>query len=868
MESTKGIAEVDQSLQEKVLNVTQRVSKAAEQFPDKTAVSDENHSITFSELISVSDVIAKELLSRKIKMEEKVGISCGQSVEAVVSALAVMKVGGAYVPLDADYPDERLIYIAENSNMNVLFCIKGNPPKWAEGREIIEVDLDEILKSEFPKEHILVDYPPNTLAYSMYTSGSTGTPKGVEIEHRNLNQEIDWNIEFHELTSDDTASLVSSFSFDVSVSEVWSTLSVGARVCVAPPSKVYSPKNLIEWLCSAGITVALLGTPLAEKAIRLEWPEDCPVRTVRTMGDRLRVRPLPDLPFKLYNEYGPTECTVTVTAGLVSPEDDGKYPHIGKEVGDCVIHILDEELNPVQDGEEGELCISGGCVARGYAGMPEKTAEVFVPDPIIKGNRMYRTGDVAKRRPDGNIDYVGRRDLQVQIRGFRVELSEIEKYVLDSKNVNSAAIVASEEDDGIRLYCFIEPKSEPFNVKSLTDFLSSKLPTYMRPSGYYVLEKMPLNVNGKIDRKKLLADVVDNRIERHSRTDEIVKPRNPMEEVLWETWKQILRREDFGIYDNFFDLGGHSLMAIKMEALLSKRGLTLTFEKVINYPVISQLAAFLEFKVAGKESSDEKCIVTLNKGRKDRAPVYFLHSTSGDILGYANIVHTLGEDQPCFGFQSIGLWHIDQADKTIEQMASRYVKLLNEIQPEGPFALVGWCFGGWVAYEMAKIFRKQGRQVEILALIDAPAKLTGSKKLRQYLTIIKNLIALGPAEMTKEIVKRLKTKESDLAADVIGAHFDEQDEEFKNRYVSNRAEVYDHNLAAAYAYKAGSYDDKVVLFKALDSELWKLRGQKLGWELVVDHLQLEIIPGEHKDLMKENSEIALRLRKMIEDISV
>ncbi|AQQ10399.1 Dimodular nonribosomal peptide synthase [Sedimentisphaera cyanobacteriorum] len=728
MTNFESYAEAQQSSQKSTLNVTERVTEAAGLFPDKTAVSDENHSIIFSELILISDVLAEKLLAKNIQLEQKVGISCGKSVEAVVSAFAVMKVGAAYVPLDADYPDERLIYIAENSCMNIIFCVKGNAPMWAEGFEVIEIDIEQILKSEPPEEHISFNCSPTSLAYSMYTSGSTGTPKGVEIEHRNLNQEIDWNIEFHKLTSKDVASLVSSFSFDVSVSEIWSTLSVGARLCIAPPSAVYVPQNMIDWMCRKGITVGLVGTPVAEKIIRMQWPDECSLRTMRTMGDRLRVRPLPNLPFNLYNEYGPTECTVTVTAGLVSSEDDGKYPHIGSEVGDCVIHILDDELNPVKEGEEGELCISGDCVARGYAGMPEKTAEVFVPDPIIKGNRMYRTGDVAKRRPDGNIDYVGRRDLQVQIRGFRVELSEIEKFVLDSENVNSAAVVASEEEDGIRLYCFAEPKAKPFSVESLTDFLASKLPTYMRPSGYYVLEEMPLNVNGKIDRKKLFADVVENRIEAHSRTDQIVMPRNPMEEVLWETWKKILRREDFGIYENFFDLGGHSLMAIKMETLLSKRGLALDFEKVIKYPVIAQLAAFLEFKVDGAENSDEKCIVSLNKGEKGRPPIYFLHSTSGDILAYANIVHELGEDQPCFGFQSIGLWHIDQADKTIEQMAARYVKLLNDIQPEGKFALVGWCFGGWIAYEMARIFKKQGRNVSILALIDAPAKLAGGKK--------------------------------------------------------------------------------------------------------------------------------------------
>ena len=842
-----------------------RFIDACQQYSDNEAIVDGKVSLTYSQLNSITSIYAKMLLDRGTQFNQRIGVACGRGIEFIVAALSIMKSGAGFVPIDPEYPADRIKYIINDSEISFIFCCDAfDVDALPENIEVCKIDFGKMLALNLPSESVAIEIPSNALAYTIYTSGSTGKPKGVEIEHQNLANLIDWQLEYYDITSEDKASQLAKCSFDTSISEIWPFLTIGATVYIAPEEILLSPSELINWICETGITVCDVTTPLAEFVISERWPQYTSLRILKTGGDRLKKRPRKGLPFKFYNEYGPTECTVISTVGIVDHEGDG-FPHIGVAIKGNVTHILDDKLDKVDSGSEGELYISGKSVGRGYVKLLDLTSEKFIDDPYIPGNKMYRTGDIVRLRTDGNIDYVGRRDFQIQIRGFRVELSEIEKVVLEHSKVPEVAVIAIEQEAGYELVCFVSLIADSqFDEAALRSYLIGKMPEYMVPSRIVVIEKMPLNSNGKIDRK-LLLEMAKSTDSLDSSEKTIQKPRNPMEEVLWEIWKKLLTRDDFGIYDNFFDLGGHSLMLIRMESLLSKRGLYVPLQKILQNPQIAKLAAYLDFKIAGGMDNEDTCLVELNEGDPDKPAIFFVHSMSGDILGYSNLVHDLGEDQPCYGFQSSCLSDVTNVDRTIYEMANHYVEIMLEFQPEGPYILSGWCFGGFVAYEMARILKERGKDVGLLVLIDSPAMRPSITYLPYYIELISKLVSLGPIEMTKFIISYLRKKKQFSMADaIIGEAFSEQDDDIKNKYVSNRSFVYSVNNTAANNYRTKRYAGDILLFTAGEREQWILRGDTLGWRTLVRQVEVEVVQGGHGDIMKRTGKLSQILKERID----
>ncbi len=839
--------------------------------PDSIALSDRYQSLTYGQLNDITNIIADKLLRLGVTNNSRVGVFAARGVGFVVCALAVFKAGAGYVALDAEYPKQRLGFMIEDAEISVILKCNDADTDFSDKAEVMEVNIRRLLTEDAPALNVIPELDGGDLAYVIYTSGSTGKPKGVEVTHANLLHLIKWQRTYYGITSKDCASHLARPSFDTSVSEIWPYLAAGCCVCIPPDQIILEPSALIEWINKNKITISDITTPLAEVIIFENWPADTSLRILKTGGDRLHKRPPAGLPFVFANEYGPTECTVISTVGVVESADKQTgVPHIGKAIDGAAVYILDADLRPLEVGTEGEIFIGGGGVARGYINRPDMTAEKFLADTFstVPGARMYRSGDLGRFLSDGNIEFIGRSDFQVQLRGFRVELGEIENAIIASGKVRDAAVAAAGPEGNMHIHAYIVADTQDGQVPAgLNSYLKQNLPDYMLPSSYFMLKELPLTPNGKVDRKKLssLADGA-------ATSTDVQKPRNPMEEVLVNIWAKLLDKENVGIYDNFFEIGGNSLMIIKMENMLRHRGLSLPVETLFQKPQIAQLAAFLDFRRASADK-DEKwtSLVELNKGSAGKLPLYFLHSTPGDILGYAHLVYRLGKEQPCYGLQSLGLVDNEKSHRTIEEMAAHYVSQIIAFQPQGPYMFIGWCFGGFVAFEMARQLRAKGEKVAMLGFIETPSLHPPLWYLPYYIDMFINVLKLGPKKIIEYIKARsARVHQLENPEEIIAEGFDVQDDsEAKNLYISNRKYAYRANLEAAKNYKPHFYDGNVIQFVAEQREMWIARGADMGWKTLVKKVKVERVAGDHLGILREPnvSELAKKIKAEIDLVS-
>ena len=581
-----------------------------ERTPDTVAVVFEDQHLTYRELNLRANQLAHHLQGLGVGPEVLVGLCVERSLEVVVGLLGVLKAGGAYVPLDAACPRERLAFVLEDTQTPVLLTQQRLVEKLPQHRaRAICLDADRQTFAKESEGNPLSRVTAANLAYLIYTSGSTGSPKGVQIEHRGLLNLVFWHQRAFAISPLDRATQVAGLAFDASVWELWPYLAAGAGIHLPDEETRALPARLRDWLVDQRINIGFLPTPLAEAVLPLDWPRRATLRTLLTGGEKLHHYPAPSLPFELVNNYGPTENTVVTTSGLVLPKQrvDGP-PSIGRPITNNQVYLLDQHMQPVPVGVAGELCIGGDSLARGYLSRPELTAEVFIPNPFSEeaGARLYRTGDLAHYLPDGNIEFLGRIDHQVKIRGFRIELGEIETVLGQHPAVRETAVLAREDvpgdplsppqperDEGLRagkrLVAYVVPSDgqDPI-VGHLRRFLGEKLPEYMVPSAFVVLEALPLMPSGKVDRRALPAPGP----ERPALGGAYVMPRTLVEEVLADIWGEVLGVEEVGIHDNFFELGGHSLLVTQVVSHIRQSlGVELPMQTLFRAPTVGSLAA-------------------------------------------------------------------------------------------------------------------------------------------------------------------------------------------------------------------------------------------------------------------------------------
>jgi amino acid adenylation domain-containing protein len=576
--------------------VPELVSSWAAATPNAPAITTGERVMTYSELDLAANRLANHLVGLGVGPETIVALHLIRSPESVLCALAVLKAGGAYLPLDPAYPTERLLFMLNDAQPRVLITRQDLPERFSSGRwKIVNIDSDPDIQNCSAEAPVNVT-GRDQLAYVIYTSGSTGQPKGVEITNKSLMNLVAWHQREFEVDSLDRASHLASVGFDAAVWEVWPYLTAGASLHLPDEEKRLSPELLQDWLLTCGITVSFLPTALAERVITLAWPEQTSLRFLLTGADTLHGRPVNSLPFQLVNNYGPTECTVVATSGRVHPlMGTNELPTIGRPIANTEVHILDQNLQPVPVGVAGELCIGGIGLARGYLNQPELAAEKFVRNPFsLEPNaRLYRTGDLARYLEDGEIAFLGRIDQQIKILGYRIEPGEIEAAINRHSAIASSVVVACGsacEEKRLTAYLVMRNGTIPVAAE-LRTFLQETLPGYMVPSIFVKLDSVPLTANGKVDRTALPDPTVENTL----RDETFTAPRSPIEERLATILCSLLCLSEVSAKDNFFLLGGHSLLGTQLIGKIrSTFGVDLALRTLFDAPTIAELSSEIE----------------------------------------------------------------------------------------------------------------------------------------------------------------------------------------------------------------------------------------------------------------------------------
>jgi amino acid adenylation domain-containing protein len=691
-----------------------------ERKPEASALVCGEQQLSYAELNGRANQVAHELRSKGVGLESLVGVCMERSPDMLVALLGALKAGGAYVPLDPAFPRERLLFMLRDAGVQVLLTQENLRPKLSESTaRFICLDSDWTAISKQPSESCKSGVGPDNLAYVIYTSGSTGLPKGVEVPHRALSNFLASMQVKPGLTEKDTLLAVTTASFDIAALELYLPLTVGARVNLVSRDSASDGERLRESLATSEAT-CMQATPTTWRMLVNAGWEGKPDLKLLCGGEALPrelANELVGRAASVWNMYGPTETTVWSAVHQVTSRTGPVF--VGRPIANTELYVLDSQMQPVPIGVPGELYIGGGGLARGYRNRPELTAEKFVPHLFSRqpDARLYHTGDLARYRPDGNLELLGRRDHQVKIRGFRVELGEIEAALGEHPAVQAVAVVVREEATGeqrLVAYAVLHPGSLA-RAEELRSFLKSKLPDYMLPARFELLDSLPVNASGKLDRRALPAPGS----ERLENDASYVAPRTEQEKKLAAIWAEVLQLDRVSIHDNFFDLGGHSLLVVKLVARVENAlGKKLPVISVFQLPTISELAPLL-----ATPGSPEKVAGVVPIQPTGSKPPFFCIG-AGPIL--RPLALRLGPDQPFLGLTTV---KSDMRDLPtpfrLEDIVAVLVRRLRSLQANGPYFLGGWCQDGVFAYEMAQQLLAQGEKVGLLVLIEAwnPARL-------------------------------------------------------------------------------------------------------------------------------------------------
>ncbi len=582
------------------------VERQADALPESLAVVQGERCLTYAELELRANRLAHQLKALGVGPGVRVALATGRTLEMVVGILGTLKAGGAYVACDLGVPPARLAYVFEDSQALVVLTTAETASSLpAHGAQTLTADAqgqwraDAAAQTEAPAWPATRPAPsacPSDLAYVIYTSGSTGTPKGVELEHAGLVNLLSWHQRTYDVKPGDRASHLAGLGFDACVWELWPYLAAGSCLHLVDQETRLAPDALLQFFARVGITQAFVPTPLAEAMLRLDMPSDLVLDVVFTGGDKLNRAPEQALPFRLVNHYGPTENTVVATAVEVPPNaEDDSAPTIGKPIDNVQCYLLDADMNPVPVGVAGELFIGGKSLARGYLGREDLTAQAFVPNPFRDDTRLYATGDLGCWTGDGEIEFLGRIDSQVKVRGYRIELGEIETVLARHAGVREAVVLAREDVPGNKqLAGYVvaaDPAAAALQEAELKAHCAAELPDYMVPPAILVLDSFPLSSSGKLDRKALPApDIARPRMEAAYEA-----PTEGVEATIANIWRESLKLDQVGRADNFFDLGGNSILLIAVHGKLKAAlGREFPMVELFRFPTVGTLARHLE----------------------------------------------------------------------------------------------------------------------------------------------------------------------------------------------------------------------------------------------------------------------------------
>ncbi len=855
------------------LGIHQLFEAQVERTPDAIALVFGDRQLTYRELNCRANQLAHTLRKSGVGPEVPVGVCLERSLEVVISLLGVLKAGGVYLPLDPAYPKQRIGFMLEDSKAPVLVTQNGLIQGLPEHRaRVICLDSDvEAITGQSGENPTSASQPEN-LAYIIYTSGSTGQPKGVLVSHGSIAEHCRDAERYYELQPTDRVLQFASMSFDLSLEQILPTLIVGARLVVVG-KEVWRAAEFHSKAAEFGLTVVDLPTAYWQELVQ-EWAVE-PEQVLSTQyrlflvgGDTMLPEVLnlwqqtPLRSVRLINAYGPTEATITATAfETASQVEETSRPHrvpIGRPLANREIYILDRHCNPVPIGVPGELHIGGRSLARGYLNRPDLTADKFIPDPFsnVAGARMYKTGDLARHLPDGNIEYIGRTDHQVKIRGFRIELGEIEAVLAQHPSVRQAVVSTHQGVPGEkRLVAYVVgDRGHAPTASDLRSFLKDKVPEYMVPSVFMLLDSLPTMPNGKADRGALPKP--DQARPEMQKT--FVGPRDELELQLTALWEEVLNVRPIGVTDNFFELGGHSLLAVRLFALIDRRlGKKIPLAALFRGATVESLADIVR---QNSSSETPSSLVPLQPSGSKR-PLFLVHPAGGHVFPFIGLARCLGLDQPCYGLQARGVEEGQEPHTRIEDMAACYIEAIRSVQSEGPYLLGGWSMGGEIAFEMAQQLHARGQSVALLALLDARIPSTAENiadddfeaillaDVVRYFglsTEFSESLALLPHDELLARVLEQGKKAGLIPADIEASQ--------AHRLI----ELCKSDFRASRNYVLHRYPGRVTLFKASEDLSGNLLDATLGWsDWAEGGVDVQIVPGNHATMVYKPNVVTL-----------
>lgn len=839
--------------------------------PEATALVFGKERLTYKELNERSNQVAHHLMSKGVREETLVPVCLGRSLEMIPAMLGILKAGGAYVPIDPEYPAERIKFMLEDTGATVLISNKESRLSLQTIKEIDVIELDEQFETikHLPVNNPDVSLSSHNLAYVIYTSGSTGQPKGVMIEHNALADHSFGLIKSADLMRCKSFALFSPLVFDAGHSIIHSAFLLGATLHVLSKDLILDSEKLVSYLTDNPIDCI--------KIVPSLWLSYANANNV-VLSNKVMIfggeafslniyNYLKKLSYNgdVFNHYGPTETTIGKCIYKVSFNEQYRTIPIGKPFSNTQLYVADQYNQLVPVGVAGELYIGGEGLAREYLNQPELTSQKFIANPFTanSSSRVYKTGDKVRWTPDGNIEYHGRIDEQVKIRGYRIEPGEIENVLLKSKLVTHGVVLARKDKQGNnRLVGYIVP-GEQFSREALTEDLRKKLPEYMVPLVWVEMQSLPLTRNGKVDKKQL----------PNPDTEELLKaqympPENKTEEMLAKILQEVLKIERIGIHDNFFELGGNSVQAVQVFSKIRKAcGKQLPLSALFEANTIEKLSVFLNKQ---EKTALSKSGLVAMQAHGSKPPLFCIHAGAGTVLFYRELTENLGTDQPVYGLQAKGLNGNEPPHTRVENMAAHYINEIKTVQPEGPYYLVGYCFGGIIAFEMSQQLLKLGHEVALLATINSrsptyvqpPDLKKMNVEASQNSKVPSGKIAFHLQELAKLSIagkllypfNRLKHKfwTYETRSSIR--------KRFYKYYLSRKLPLpallgryyfLDTNSIIAKAYKPKKYSGKMIVFRS--PELFPVSG--MGWgDWVTGGIETIDISGKHanrRSIMEE-----------------
>lgn len=836
------------------LTLHELFTEQAAQRPDAEALVFGADRLTYQQLDLRSNQVARFLRRLGIQHEERIGIFMDRSANMVVSMLGILKAGGTYVPIDPDYPAERLKFIADDTQVRCVFTEKTVHAKFRGTAPLVYLDAPDSAVFTCSSQPVPNISGPGSIAVAIYTSGSTGKPKAACLPHRGAIRTVR-NTNIVNATARDRISQVASPSFDAAILEIWGALTNGGALIGVRKEVLLDPAALTELVRAERITILFVNTTYLHQIGRTTPEVFKGIRKVLFGGEAAEPGPIRNIlrhvpPGVLVNLYGPAENSVASSCYEIhSVAEDATTISIGRPVTNSRMYILDRQMHLVPIGVQGEIYVGGDGLARGYWNRPELTAQKFVRNPFSDDPEamLYRTGDLGRIRENGEFEFLGRIDDQIKIRGHRIEVAEVREAILSHTSVKEVALLVREDEPGDRrLVAYITlagPLTSP--EESVRAHAKTKLPAYMVPAAFVILDALPVNANGKVDRKALPAPS-----SRPDMAKGYSAPRNPLEQTLGRVWCELLGVDLVGIHDNFFDLGGHSLLAARLVAQIEKAtGHNIPVATLFAAPTIAGLARKLEDRTYTSAWSP---LVELRAPAVDAAapPFFCVHSLGANLASFHKLATLLRGDRAVYGLQPHGLDGKQQPLDTIDAMAAAYLDEIRKKQPRGPYYLGGICLGGVIAYEIARRLQESGEEVRLLALMDCfmpgePQFLHNRSKWTEYLDFhFGEFLLLSGMARLKYVAKWIGNGCIRLGRGLgLGSH------DSVTRATRHVAKA---NLKAMLGYSPLPYPGKITQLMCSDWAERAYEDRRLAWSSQAEGgFEIRIVPGNHLTMVEE-----------------